>query len=314
MPYAIMRCTKLSSPGNVAAALQHCFRERDTPNADADRTPQNSHLAAMRVSDAQARMKQLLPEKRRKDAVIAVEYLFTASPEWFRAHDEVQHKELFRRSLDWLAEKYGRDRIVTATIHQDETSPHLSAFVVPLTQDGRLSAKEFIGNREKMRTDQTTYAAAVASLGLERGIEGSQATHQTIREYYAGIQQSTQHHLRFQPEAVVPQKTGMFSKETPAQVAERLETEVNRLLSPVYSQATTARAERHRHQEVTRTLEQRKAHDEKISRLTRNLNPEQTEQLRQLADSMRRENLQKAKDRQLQRQLSRGRDDGGYER
>ena len=49
--------------------------------------------------------------------------------------------------------------------------PHLSAFVVPLTQDGRLSAKEFIGGRSKMREDQSTYAESVKKLGLERGIE-----------------------------------------------------------------------------------------------------------------------------------------------
>ncbi|MGK3681405.1 hypothetical protein [Escherichia coli] len=37
----------------------------------------------------------------------------------------------------------------------------MSAFVVPLTQDGRLSAKEFIGGRSKMREDQSTYAESV---------------------------------------------------------------------------------------------------------------------------------------------------------
>ncbi len=37
--YAIMRCKKLATMGSVAAALQHCYRERETPNADAERTP-----------------------------------------------------------------------------------------------------------------------------------------------------------------------------------------------------------------------------------------------------------------------------------
>ncbi|MBE3084567.1 plasmid recombination protein, partial [Escherichia coli] len=64
-------------------------------------------------------------------------------------------------------------------VHRDEATPHLSAFVVPLTQDGRLSAKEFIGGGAKKRGDQRTHAGSVKKLGLERGIEGSRAPHQT---------------------------------------------------------------------------------------------------------------------------------------
>ncbi len=39
--YAIMRCKKLTGMGSVASALQHCYRERETPNANAERTPEN---------------------------------------------------------------------------------------------------------------------------------------------------------------------------------------------------------------------------------------------------------------------------------
>ncbi|MDR8284580.1 plasmid recombination enzyme, partial [Acinetobacter baumannii] len=85
------------------------------------------------------------------------------------------------------------DRIVTASIHRDEATPHLSAFVVPLTQDGRLSAKEFIGGRDKMRADQTSFAEAVRALGLERGIEGSRATHQRVQSYYGAIERQPGH-------------------------------------------------------------------------------------------------------------------------
>lgn len=78
-----------------------------------------------------------------------------------------------------------------ATIHRDETSPHLSAFVVPLTKDGRLSAKEFIGNRTQMTADQTSFAEAVRHLGLERGVEGSKARHTSIADYYRRVGSQT---------------------------------------------------------------------------------------------------------------------------
>ncbi|MBM2574653.1 plasmid recombination protein, partial [Pseudomonas aeruginosa] len=178
--YAIMRCKKLATMGSVAAALQHCYRERETPNADAERTPDNEHRAATSTDAAMGRLRELLPEKRRKDAVLAVEYVMTASPEWWAKATPQQQAAFFDQAQGWLAAKYGADRIVTASIHRDEATPHLSAFVVPLTQDGRLSAKEFIGGRDKMRADQTSFAEAVRDLGLERGIEGSRATHQRV--------------------------------------------------------------------------------------------------------------------------------------
>lgn len=187
MAYAIMRCKKLASAGSVASALRHCYRERETPNADADRTPQNEHGAAKSTDEAMGKLRAMLPVKRRKDAVLAVEYLMTASPEWWEKATPEQQREFFKQSKQWLADKFGADRIFVATIHRDETSPHLSAFVVPLTADGRLSAKELIGGREQLSKDQTSYAECVHHLGLERGIEGSKARHTTISQYYARV-------------------------------------------------------------------------------------------------------------------------------
>ncbi|KTF06285.1 plasmid recombination enzyme family protein, partial [marine sediment metagenome] len=42
--FAILRCAKIKTMGNMGASLQHTFRERDTPNADARRTPYNTVL------------------------------------------------------------------------------------------------------------------------------------------------------------------------------------------------------------------------------------------------------------------------------
>ena len=128
---AIMRCKKLSSMGSVASSLQHCYRERETPNAVPDRTPQNEHGKAKTTDEAMGRLRDLLPAKRRKDAVLAVEYVMTASPEWWEKASKAQQLEFFNQSHKWLASKYGKDNVFVATIHRDETSPHLSAFVVP---------------------------------------------------------------------------------------------------------------------------------------------------------------------------------------
>lgn len=238
--YAIMRCKKLSGMGSVAGALKHCYRERETPNADPERTPANEHAAATSTDQAMGRMRALLPEKRRRDAVLAVEYLMTASPEWWHEASRKQQDEFFQRARKWLADKYGADRIITATVHRDETSPHLSAFVVPLTRDGRLSAREFVGGRQQMRNDQTSFAAAVADLGLSRGIEGSKARHQTIREHYAALKRPVAD-LALSAEDVRPRvlRKGVFSNdvEAPETVAERLTAAARRAYAPAVAQA-----------------------------------------------------------------------------
>lgn len=208
--YAIMRCAKLKTMGGIASSLQHNFRERETANADAERTPDNVHLAASSTAEAMGKLRERLPEKRRKDAVVTVEYLFTTSPEWAENASEAAQARFFERSIEWLENKYGAENVIAATIQRDETTPHLSAFVVPITKDGRLSAKEFIGNKAKMSADQTSFAEAVEEVGLKRGVKGSKAKHQTIRQYYAKINETKE---------TIERRTVEFMQETKEKVA-----------------------------------------------------------------------------------------------
>ena len=55
--YAIMRCKKLSSMGSVASSLKHAYRERETPNADSSRTPDNEHRAASTTDEAMGKLR-----------------------------------------------------------------------------------------------------------------------------------------------------------------------------------------------------------------------------------------------------------------
>jgi 23S rRNA pseudoU1915 N3-methylase RlmH len=191
MSFAIMRCKKLKGMGSVASSLQHHFRERETANADPTRTHENGYWVGKTTDETMGLLRDRLPDKYRKDAVLAVEYMMTASPDWWEKANKQQQIEFVKKSGEWLIEKYGKDNVIAFGVHHDEKTPHVSAFVVPRTADGRLSAKEFIGNRDKMTADQTSYAAKVQDLGLERGIEGSKAKHVTIQQYYARVNAAT---------------------------------------------------------------------------------------------------------------------------
>lgn len=319
MAYAIMRAKKLANMGSVAASMQHCYRERETHNADQERTPDNQHLVAKSTDEAMGKLRDLLPEKRRKDAVLAVEYVMTASPEWFATATPEQEKALFQRSLQWLADKYGADRIVTASIHRDEATPHLSAFVVPLTQDKRLSAKEFIGSRDKMRADQSTYAACVADLGLERGIEGSKATHQTIQQHYAAVQSGVAPKATISPKSVEPRvlRKGLFSSdvETPDAVAERLTKAVNEGFAGTIATASTALQERRRAKEMQDTASDLRKRLDTLQRAFKGLTKDQMTQVLRMAMTFQLENAKsKEKVKAINREKARNSPDRGLSR
>lgn len=176
-----MRVQKVKTMSSLAARGRHNFREQDTPNADIDRCNLNQFDGAKSTDELLKAVSDLLPDKRRKDAVIGLEYLITASPEHFGdwMNDKNFGEDYFKDAIAWLEAKHGKANVVCKTVHLDESTPHLAAFVVPITADGRLSAKDFVGGSATLTKMQTAFASEVgAKHGLARGTERSKAVHQ----------------------------------------------------------------------------------------------------------------------------------------
>jgi hypothetical protein len=72
------------------------------------------------------------PEKIRKNAVHALEYFVGASPEKMAVMSRTQQDAYFRKALDWFEERHGKDNVLSAVIHRDETTPHMQILVIPL--------------------------------------------------------------------------------------------------------------------------------------------------------------------------------------
>lgn len=184
MSYAILRTAKLKTMGNIAASAEHQFRERYTHNADPSRTPANQVVGAASAQDMLDLVKKCLDGLSvRKNAVLVIEMLITASPDFFSKRKGGQY---FKDAFHWARGKFGRDNIVSAVLHHDETTPHLAIFIVPIDDKGRLNCRHYLGGREKLSAMQTDFATQVGEkYGLERGIKGSIAEHTTIKEYYS---------------------------------------------------------------------------------------------------------------------------------
>ena len=264
MAYAILRTAKLKSMGNIGGSLAHNYRTRDTPNAVPERLHLNTHDMAS-ADEVKAAIVARLPEKRRSDAVLCVEYFIGASPDYFTDTDP-KGERYFATAVEWLKERHGADNVVATSVHHDETSPHLVAYVVPLDKDGKLNAKAFLGGRAKLTAMQTDFARAVGQHGLERGIEGSKAKHQSIRDYYAKVQQAESAELpKITPDDLTPKKSrgeGLLGRvglqsyvETPEGIADRLNAKVSEATKAYRAKAAEASQARKEAQTARKALD-----------------------------------------------------------
>lgn len=129
-------------------------------NIDASRTYLNYNLAPEhkggQVTFVRQRIESLaLKRAPRKDAVRMCDCVLTKP----QSLDPDKTKEFFRAGFDFLAKRYGIENTISAYVHMDETTPHMHYAWVPVTKDGRLSAKDVV-NRQDLRTlhrDMQTY-------------------------------------------------------------------------------------------------------------------------------------------------------------
>ena len=107
--------------------------------------------------------------KVRSNSVLALDTIYTASSEFFKLHDSQAIDEYFRDCLDYHRRRYGH--VVSAIVHYDEQTPHMHIMSVPLTQDGRLSAREIVGGRAQMAHAQDMFFEQVGQrYELQRGV------------------------------------------------------------------------------------------------------------------------------------------------
>ncbi len=186
---------------SLARSAKHTFREQPTLNAISSLSPKNKTIGSNSARNLLQSLSELLPSKRRKDAVLCIEYLITASPEAFQKHGghlDEYGSGYFNDALSWLRVRHGKEHILSATVHLDETTPHLVVYAVPITPDGRLSAREFLGGAKMMSAMQDQfYSVCGQRYGLSRGVKGSKAHHVRISQFYTALEEPAQPELNF---------------------------------------------------------------------------------------------------------------------
>lgn len=203
MGFAVLHIEKVTTGANSLGAHidrspGHTYTYK---NADPSRLQENNHLTCgnfnkMKLGEAiDLRIKTAYTGKKaiRKDAVKGMSMVLTGSHDEMKkiAGDGKTRNAWLNANIKFIKEEFGEDNVVRFTLHMDEKTPHIHAVVVPLTKDGRLSAKELMGDKTAMSERQTRYADQMQPFGLERGIVGSKAIHNS-EGWYLGQQKKEQ--------------------------------------------------------------------------------------------------------------------------
>lgn len=158
------------------------------PNIDSSRTKYNYHIIypfRSYIEIINRRLAQLeLKRKIRSDAILMNSFVVTSDGEFFKGLHPWEQRDFFRDCVQFFEDKYGRENMISAVVHMDETTPHLHLNFVPIN-NGRLSSKSLF-NRQKLAQLQTELWEQVGKkYGLQRGKSGSSATHISAAEHTA---------------------------------------------------------------------------------------------------------------------------------
>lgn len=147
--YAAAACGGMCAHYDRTPELERGYR-RD--NIDPERTRENYNLAPEReggqVAFINERIESLdLKRTPRKDAIRMCDCVLTMP----KTLDPARVREFFENGYSFLSDRYGAENVVSAYVHMDEAQPHMHFAWVPVTKDGRLSAKDVV-TRADLRT------------------------------------------------------------------------------------------------------------------------------------------------------------------
>lgn len=193
MSYVVARMEKYKS-NQLSGIYNHnerVFKNHSNKDIDPSRSHLNYELTNRdKTQTYHKQIKEHINENRissrgiRKDAVLCNEWVITSDKTFFESLDQEQTKKFFESAKNYFAEKYGEANIAYASVHLDESTPHMHLGIVPM-KNGKLSSKALFGNREKLREIQDELPKYLNEQGynLQRGEVDSKKKHLKTEEF-----------------------------------------------------------------------------------------------------------------------------------
>lgn len=193
MSHSIIRIAKMTA-GSCKGIEIHDRREKEgishtNKDIDWERTKNNYALAEQQQSyyrSVQDRIAELdLNRAVRKDAIVMAQALVTSDHAFFENLSEEEQRRFFEDSLRFLEDQYGKENIISANVHMDERTPHMHVNFVPVTEDGKLSAKRLFTRSSLTELQDKFHDRVGRAYDLERGERGSKAKHLDVITFKA---------------------------------------------------------------------------------------------------------------------------------
>ena len=125
-----------------------------------ERSKNNYHLIAPPKYTYKKEINRMVAEagcRTRKDSVMMVETLITASPEFINQLPPEEQKAYFQTALDFISERVGKAEYpLRLSSIWTKNAPYVISCFVPITPDNKLSAKAILGNQKSLSEVQPT--------------------------------------------------------------------------------------------------------------------------------------------------------------
>lgn len=192
MSYLVCHVQKFKASDIKGTQIHNQRESKNSKNKDInrDRTILNYDLHNEKHINYNHKIKDIIKDGYsvdkgiRKDAVVMTSTLVTSDNEYFKKLPHEYQEKFFKQTYEFLKEKYGEKNIVAAAVHLDETTPHMHLCSVPLTEDGRLSAKSLF-NRKALLQLQSELPKHLQNKGfdVQRGEAGSEKPHLNTQDF-----------------------------------------------------------------------------------------------------------------------------------
>ena len=212
--------------GDVKGYLNHFSRDVDkqngcevrhsNPNIHSDLTSQNmtyvydasrgGHIkcsSSKQLEDALAVRLQSVKKPLRKDAIVLRPLILQLDPEWYRDNENADNNRIMQDLAGWAVKKFGIENVLGLSMHLDEgkpdVSPHMHVMFTPVTEDGRLSQKDFFQNPQAMSELHKDLRRYLNARGYDIAVQnqkpGKYAKRLSESEYrdYKALQQEAAH-------------------------------------------------------------------------------------------------------------------------
>jgi hypothetical protein len=219
MSYSIFRVQGIKTTGDLRGIGKHNADRVSYTNHDIDRSKSSENIEIVKCEDTylkrfneitsemkidhEKRMKSIRSDRRKSfdQAInsakndVACEFLFTSDEEFFQNKSKDEIETWAKQSLEFLEKDIGitKDKIIHASVHMDEKTPHVHVVAVPIVKayDGRrkadtwqISRKKFIPTKDDLTRLQDTYNKRMNAAGynLERGTK-KELKHAAVHDF-----------------------------------------------------------------------------------------------------------------------------------